>query len=152
MMDELGRASDEGQADILQNLLHNFLLYGERERRKQDIGAIKKGADLDIVLLFKDVLETNYKQEKQVSYYASKAFVTEKRLNQATQRVLGKTPKEIIDERVLLEAKRILCHTGQSVKEIGYSLGFEEPTNFAKYFKKHTQQTPLAFRENNLLA
>ena len=42
----------------------------------------------------------------------------------------------------MLEAKRILAHTTESVKEIGYNLGFEEPTNFIKYFKKHSKFTP----------
>jgi AraC family transcriptional regulator, transcriptional activator of pobA len=65
---------------------------------------------------------------------------------------LGKTPKEIIDDRILLEAKRILAHTTESIKEISYYLGFEEPTNFIKYFKKHASVTPTEFREQNVLA
>lgn len=76
--------------------------------------------------------------------------VSEKRLNQATTKTMGKSPKTIIDERVLLEAKRLLIHTTLSVKEIGYNLGFEEPTNFIKYFRKHTQKTPIVFRERYL--
>jgi AraC family transcriptional regulator, transcriptional activator of pobA len=52
----------------------------------------------------------------------------------------------------VLEAKRILAHTTESVKEIGYDLGFEEPTNFIKYFKKHSKLTPTEFREKNQLA
>ena len=152
MTDELQNTKDNSQADILQNLLHNFLLHSERERRKQNFTEIKKGADLDYVMLFKDILEANYKKQKQVNFYAKKIIITEKRLNLATKKVLGKTSKEIIDDRILLEAKRILSHTSESVKEIGYSLGFEEPTNFIKYFKKHTHLTPIEFRENNTLA
>ena len=52
----------------------------------------------------------------------------------------------------MLEAKRILAHTTESVKEIGYDLGFDEPTNFIKYFKKHSKFTPTEFREQNTLA
>lgn len=152
MTDELQNTKDNSQSDILQNLLHNFLLHSERERRKQNFTEIKKGVDLDYVMLFKDILEANYKKQKQVNFYAKKIIITEKRLNLATKKVLGKTSKEIIDDRILLEAKRILSHTSESVKEIGYSLGFEEPTNFIKYFKKHTHLTPIEFRENNTLA
>jgi AraC family transcriptional regulator, transcriptional activator of pobA len=151
MTDELQNPKDNSQADILRNLLHNFLLYSERERRKQNFTEIKKGADLDYVMLLKDLLEVNFKNQKQVNYYAKQIVITEKRLNQATTRVLGKSPKEIIDDRVILEAKRILAHTTESVKEIAYHLGFEEPTNFIKYFKKHATITPTEFRENNLL-
>jgi AraC family transcriptional regulator, transcriptional activator of pobA len=70
-------------------------------------------------------------------------------LNQATTKVLGKSPKEIIDNRILLEAKRLLAHTNENVKEIAYTLGFEEPTNFIKYFKKHSTFTPTEFREKH---
>lgn len=152
MTNELQNIKDNSQADILQNLLHNFLLHSERERRKQNFTEVKKDADLDYVILFKDLLETNYKNQKQVNYYAKELIITEKRLNQSTTKVLGKTPKEIIDQRIMLEAKRILAHTTESVKEIGYDLGFEEPTNFIKYFKKHSMLTPTEFREKNSLA
>jgi AraC family transcriptional regulator, transcriptional activator of pobA len=152
MTDELKNSKDNSQADILQNLLHNFLLHSERERRKQNVTEIKKGADLEYVMLFKDLLEAGYKNQKHVNYYAKEIIITEKRLNQATTKVLGKTPKEIIDDRIMLEAKRILAHTMESVKEIGYDLGFDEPTNFIKYFKKHSKFTPTEFREQNALA
>lgn len=149
MIDELNSIKDNSQADILQNLLHNFLLHSERERRKQNFTEIKKSIDLDYVMRFKEILENCYKNQKQVNYYAKEISITEKRLNQATTKVLGKSPKEIIDNRVLLETKRILVHTNESVKEIAYTLGFEEPTNFIKYFKKHTTLTPTEFREQN---
>lgn len=149
MTDELQNPKDDSQSDIIQNLLHNFLLYSERERRKQNFIKIKKSSDLDYVMLFKDILEINYKNQKQVNYYAKQIIITEKRLNQATTKVLGKTPKEIIDERIILEAKRILAHTNESVKEISFNLGFGEPTNFIKYFKKHSLLTPIEFREKN---
>ncbi|MEQ1664596.1 MAG: helix-turn-helix domain-containing protein [Bdellovibrionales bacterium] len=152
MTGELQNIKDNSQSDILQNLLHNFLLHSERERRKQNFTEIKKDANLDYVMLFKDLLETGYKKQKQVNYYAREIIITEKRLNQATTKVLGKSPKEIIDDRIMLEAKRILAHTTVTVKEIGYDLGFEEPTNFIKYFKKHSQFTPTEFREKNRLA
>lgn len=152
MTEELLNSKDNFQGDILQNLLHNFLLLAEREKRKQNFTEIKKGPDLDYILLFKDLLETNYKSKKLVSFYTNEMLITEKRLNHATTKVLGKTPKEIIDDRIMLEAKRVLAHTTESVKEIGYDLGFEEPTNFIKYFKKHTKLTPIEFREKNAMA
>lgn len=147
MEEELTFPKDPVQDDILQNLLNNFLIYSERIRRIQGFTEIKKGADLDYVMLFKDLLDQQYKHQKQVSFYAKQIHITGKRLNQATSKVLGKTPKTLIDERVMLEAKRLLAHTTESIKEIGFSLGFEEPTNFIKYFKKHTLTTPTEFRK-----
>jgi AraC-like DNA-binding protein len=147
METELQNEKDISQSDILKNLLHNFLLLSERERRKQNFTEIKKGADLDYVMLFKDLIEINYRKLKQVSNYAKLVSVTDKRLNQATAKVLDKSPKQMIDERVMLEAKRLLAHTNESVKEISFDLGFEEPTNFIKFFRKHSQSTPVEFRE-----
>ena len=147
METELDNEKDNSQSDILKNLLHNLLLLSERERRKQDFHQIKKGADLDYVMLFKDLLDINYRKLKKVSDYSKKISVTEKRLNQATSKILDKSPKQMIDERVMLEAKRLLAHTNESVKEIGFDLGFDEPTNFIKYFRKHSHSTPIEFRE-----
>ncbi len=59
----------------------------------------------------------------------------------------GRSPKEIIDERVMLDGKRLLIYTRLSVKEIGYSPRFAEPTNFIKYFLKRTRRTPVEFRQ-----
>ncbi len=152
LTNEFQALNDEFQANILRQLLHNFLLFAEREKHKQGFLKIKKGADFDYVMLFKDLLETNYKTQKQVSYYAKKIIITEKRLNQATSKTLGKSPKELINDRVLLEAKRILANTNESIKEIAYYLGFEEPTNFIKHFRKNLSITPTEFREQNALA
>ncbi len=151
MTNELHNIKDNSQAVILKNLLHNFLLHSEREKRKQNFTEIKKDVNLDYVMLFKDLLEKNYKTQKKVNYYAKEIIISEKRLNQATSKIFGKTPKEIIDDRIILEAKRILAHTTESIKEICFYLGFEEPTNFIKYFKKHSAITPTEFREKNTL-
>lgn len=148
MESELTNSKDNYQSDILQNLLHNLLLQSDRERRKQNFTEIKKGADLDYVMLFKELLENQFRKQKLVSSFAEQLRVTEKRLNQATSKVLDKSPKQMIDERIMLEAKRLLAHTNESVKEIGFELGFDEPTNFIKYFRKHHNSTPVEFREN----
>jgi AraC-like DNA-binding protein len=148
MEKELENPVDSYQPQLLKNYLHNFLLLAEREKRKQGFTELKKSADYDYVLLFRDILEQKFRHIKSVGNYASLIHVSEKRLSQATSRILGKSPKQLIDERVLLEAKRLLVHSSSSIKEIGYTLGFEEPTNFIKYFRKHIQKTPVEFRES----
>lgn len=150
MANELQNEKDSSQNEILQNLLHNLLLLSERERKKQNVTELKKGPDLDYVMLFKEALDANYKSKKQVSFYAEKILITEKRLNQATTRLLSKTPKEFINDRIMLEAKRLLAHTTESIKEIGFDLGFDEPTNFIKYFRKNSHSTPAEFRKKNI--
>lgn len=145
--EELSLPDDNSKPILLKNLLHNFLLLAEREKRKHGFTELKKGADLDYTLLFRDLLESNYAKLKTVSDYAQLIFISEKRLGQATSKILGKSPKEIIIDRILLETKRLLVHTNLSIKEIGQELGFDDPAYFVRYFKKSTNTTPAEFRE-----
>jgi AraC family transcriptional activator of pobA len=149
--EELSLPNDNYKHSLLKNYLHNFLLLADREKRKQGFNELKKGADLDYTILFRDLIEINFTKLKAVSDYSSQIFISEKRLGQATSKVLGKTPKEIINDRVLLEAKRLLVHTHQSIKIIGQELGFEDPAYFVRYFKKNTETTPVEFREKYII-
>lgn len=147
METEFKRKHDISQHNILHNMLHIFLLQAEREIRKQGFEELKQSPLLDILVHFKELLEKNYRIERSVNKYASELNLSEKQLYKSTKTIFDKTPKQIIDERVLLEAKRLLVHSSESVKEIAYGLGYDEPTNFIKYFRKHTKYTPLEFRE-----
>jgi len=147
MNQELKAPKDSRQSNIVRNYLYNFLLLAERENEKQSSQKIVKDADFDLVVKFKILLENEYLKHNLVSTYAGKLFSTEKRLNRATKKVTGKTAKKIISERLVLEAKRLLSHSHKSVKEVGFDLGFLEPTNFVKYFKKNTGLTPTEFRD-----
>jgi AraC-like DNA-binding protein len=144
---EFVNTDDAWHYDLLRNSLHNFLLQAERQRRQSGFKEIKKGDDLDYLTLFKELVGQHFKEYKSVNHYARQINVSEKRLGQATLKTIGKTPKQVIDDRIVLEAKRLLTHTSQSIKQIGYYLGFEEPTNFIKYFRKHEGVTPIEFRE-----
>ena len=136
---ELPNASDTVQRDILQNYLHNFLLLCDTEKRKQGFKEIPKGADRDYTILFTALVNEHLSKIRSVREYAALMHVPEKRLGRATSHVLGKSPKEIISDRVLLEIKRVLVHTNKTIKEIGFDLGFNEPTNFIKYFRQQTE-------------
>lgn len=149
METEYKRDKDSAQSQILHNMLHIFLLQSEREMHKQGINELKQSAELDNLLLFKELLESCFRNEKSVKNYANKLNISEKMLHKATTQLIDKTPKQIIDERIILESKRLLVHSNLSIKEVGYELGFEEPTNFIKYFRKHNTTTPMEFREQN---
>lgn len=95
---------------------------------------------------FNELLEANYKQEYSVSYYADKMALTNKTLLRITKKHLHMTPKEAIDARRILEMKRLLRGSNQSIKNIAYDFGFEDPTNMVKYFKKHSGETPSNFK------
>lgn len=145
--EEFNKPDDPYHYDLLRNILHNFLMVAERQRRQSGFTELKRGTNLDYLVLFKELLTRHFKEVRSVARYAALINVSEKRLAQATMAILGKTPKKIIDEQVLLEVKRLLAHTSQSIKQISYQLNFEEPTNFIKYFRKHEGITPIEFRE-----
>lgn len=147
---ELANGNDALQRDILQNYLHNFLLLCDREKRRQGFRKMPKGADRDYSILFTFLVNKHFSKVRSVHEYAEMMHVPQKRLSRATAHVLGKSPKEIIRERMLLEIKRLLVHTNKSIKEIGFDLGFNEPTNFIKYFRQQSGQTPSEFRETHL--
>ena len=115
--EEWSLPTDNSKHILLKNLLHNFLLLAEREKRKQGFTEFKKGADLDYTLLFRDLLENNYTKLKSVSAYAKLIYISEKRLGQATTKVLGISPKEVINDRILLEAKRLLVHRNSNYND-----------------------------------
>lgn len=145
---EITKPKDPFQPDILHNLLKNLLLFSERERRNQDFVALKNDENLIYATRFKDLIEEYFIEHKTVSFYTEQLHISSKKLNLVTQKIMGKSPKNIIIERVVLEAKRLLSYTNNSIKEIAFLLGFEESTNFVKFFKKHTHHTPEVFRNS----
>ena len=95
---------------------------------------------------FKLLVEQNYTKTRDAKFYASEIAISYKHLNDVCKEIVKTTAKAFIDNYVVLEAKRMLVSTSLSVKEIAFALGFDEPTNFLKYFKKHIGLTPVEFR------
>jgi AraC family transcriptional activator of pobA len=83
---------------------------------------------------------------KSASHYAARMAVHVNHLNAMVKEVTGKSTTTHINERLMTEAKLLLAHTNWGVGEIAYNLGFEYPTYFNNFFKKHTGTTPLTFR------
>jgi AraC-like DNA-binding protein len=92
------------------------------------------------------LLETNFARWHKVAQYANELGCSVKSLTRATREVAGLNAKAFITARISLEAKRLLVHTASSVESIGESLGFEEATNFVKFFKREVGCTPAEFR------
>ncbi|WP_130734013.1 helix-turn-helix transcriptional regulator [Flavobacterium sp. J27] len=97
---------------------------------------------------FVNLLETNLKEFKQVSKYAEMLNLSTYQLNAITKTTLGKTCSELINEQIILEAKRFLLATTNQVKEIAFNLGYDDVSYFVRFFKKHTGYSPETFRKN----
>ncbi|SEM30047.1 AraC-type DNA-binding protein [Aquimarina amphilecti] len=93
------------------------------------------------------VIEQFYKNEKSAKFYAEKLNITPKHLNRITKRTLNRTTTDLITERIMLEAKRLIVHSNSSLSIIGQSLGYEDYAYFSRVFKIKTNKTPLEFRK-----
>ena len=96
---------------------------------------------------FMMLMERDYKQSRDVNYYANLMHITSKYLTNIVRQVTGHTPKTIIDQYVILQLKMQLQRTSQSIKEIAWEYHFTDVSFFCRYFKKHTGLTPQQVRE-----
>ena len=96
---------------------------------------------------FMMLMERDYKQSRDVNYYANLIHITSKYLTNIVRQVTGHTPKTIIDQYVILQLKMQLQRTSQSIKEIAWEYHFTDVSFFCRYFKKHTGLTPQQVRE-----
>lgn len=100
-------------------------------------------------LAFRDLVDQEHVRHHDVGWYAERLGWSTRTLARAARTATGKSPKELIDERVLLEARRLLAHTALSVARVGESTGFEDSSNFGAWFKLRTGQTPSQFRRRS---
>lgn len=99
---------------------------------------------------FQQLVEERFAQWHQVADYASQLGYAEKSLARAVMASMGVTAKTFIAARIVLEAKRLLVHTDLPIAAIAEKLGFDEPTNFSKFFKREVDCTPAEFRRRQV--
>ncbi len=101
-----------------------------------------------LVTKFKTIVEKHYKLQHQVKFYADALNVTPNYLNEVIRSTIDISAKDFIQDRLILEAKRMRIFTDKSGKEIGFDLGFEDPSHFSKFFKTNTGQSLQDFKES----
>lgn len=131
---------------LLRTLLKAFLLKLMKSSEQQ---LISPDVDEKRVYHFLSLLENHFTTEKSVSFYAEKLSLSSKRLNQILKGKVGKTISQLLQERLLIEAKHLLFVGKNNIKEISFSLGFEDPSYFSRFFKKMTKLSPEEFRAEN---
>ncbi|MFH0735883.1 MAG: helix-turn-helix domain-containing protein [bacterium] len=134
--------------EMLSILFKSLLLHAERTKKEKIDQKILSGNDYLLFNKLKNYIDEQFHLERAVNYYAQILFVTPKKVNSLSKKFWGITAKRAIEERTILEIKRLLFYTNYTIKEIGDKLGFKEPTNFNKFFKKITNITPAEFRRN----
>jgi AraC family transcriptional activator of pobA len=130
---------------LLAARLYEALVLLERWFRREhpvESGTVSEG----LGLRFRRLVERRHREVHRVSAYGKLLAVSPSHLHAVVRRQLGRSPTDLIQERVALEARRLLLHTDDSAARIGYLLGFRDPSYFARFFRRRSGRTPTAFR------
>jgi len=138
---------DKHSVEIIRSLIQILIhkLFRIKSKGNENLGNNKY--QLQFISL-QELIEKDCFESKKVAYYAHKMGVTSKTLNNITQSIVGKPTKAFIDEIVILQIKRLLINSQLTFTEIAYQAGFDDPTNFFKYFRKKTGLSPKQFKES----
>lgn len=150
---ELAEHKKYGQEELLRLYLKAFLI--QVQRRKYELEEVNKGVAPFIVdekraqlIKFVNLIDENFTKGFLAATYAEKLSVSQRTLSNLTLELVNKKPSQMIHERIILEAKRLLLHSELNVNQIADKIGFEDPSYFVKYFKKYTSQSPVSFRNS----
>ncbi|NLR66302.1 helix-turn-helix domain-containing protein [Chitinophaga varians] len=141
------KTSDHIQHEMLLMLLKRLIIY-VTSLAKSGYLPSKKLPDerFHIIRKFNLLVEANFKTEHSVSFYAGLLCKSPKTLSNLFALYNQKTPSQIIQDRIVVEARRLLVYTDKSIKHITFELGFEDIAYFSNFFKKNTGTSPSDFR------
>jgi AraC family transcriptional activator of pobA len=120
---------------LLAKILESALPYNRIQGFKQDLFES-----------FREMLQHHPDVKNNVAYYARLLHTSPQNLNAACRKAVNQSSAEILAERIIAEAKRLLYYTDNTISEISLMMDFNDPSHFIKYFKRHTGITPKAFR------
>lgn len=143
--EEIHSKNTYAQNEIVAKILELFLLKLERETQNSPLKTFNKKHQT-LFIDFKNLVEENYTKTRNVKDYAELLNISTKHLNTIVRAVTLNTAKHFIDNYVILEIKRVIFSSTISLKEVSYQNGFDEVTNFTKFFKKHTGLSPKEFK------
>jgi len=149
--DELVSAEPEQNLAIHQ-LVQLILLTVKRQQHLHAMSSGEGGRESKILLGFRHFIEQHYLQHLSVAEYARLLHVSVSTLNRLCQSRLNDSPKAIIHQRLISEAKRRLVYTRQSVEDIAYTLGFKDPGYFSRFFKKWVGMSAGEFRKSSTIS
>ena len=136
--------------EIICLLLKASMLKYIRKTDNADYINFKTNRKSTYIEQFKSLVEKHFKELKRTSDYSEKLTISANYLNALIKEKLDISAENVIQNRVILEAERLLLNTDLSVTEISFELGFSDKSHFGKYFKKITQESPNNFRKKFL--
>ena len=144
---------DGSLEEMIRTYLKQLLIKSTRLWKVQHLDGImtaRPNNDLEFFRRFTQLVEANYKEKHNVADYADLLIIAPKTLTHRFKRLNLPQPNEIIKNRIILEAKRLLVHTDRTAKEIAYGLGYDDPAYFSRLFFVKTAETPSGFRAKYL--
>lgn len=142
--------TDLAQYELLVSYLKIFLITAARLKTQQQPEAaevLKDQKEPFILQKLKDAIEENFKSKHSPADYAELLYITPKALAKITKTHFNKTLSSLINERIIIEAKRELYLTDKTVKEIAYELGYDDEYYFSRFFKVNADVSPQLYRE-----
>jgi AraC family transcriptional activator of pobA len=139
---------DTIQTDMLQMLVKRLVIITTRLAKEQYLGdKMYEEEKFDLIRQFNLLVDQNYNTEHQVQYYASQLNKSPKTLTRIFAQYGYSPPSAMIQDRIIMEAKRLFYYTSLSAKEIAFELGFTDAGHFSRFFKNATQQNPSDLRK-----
>ncbi|MCX2495103.1 helix-turn-helix domain-containing protein [Pedobacter sp. PF22-3] len=152
-MEDEFELEDGSLEEMIRTYLKQLLIKSTRLWKLQHLEGVmaaKPNNDLEFFRKFTQLVEANFKQKHHVADYADMLLMAPKTLTHRFKRLNLPQPNEIIKNRIILEAKRLLVHTNRTAKEIAYALGYEDPAYFSRLFFIKTGEPPSGFRSKYL--
>jgi AraC family transcriptional activator of pobA len=144
---ETRRPLDSRSIEVRRHLLATLLLWVERWYQDAPSGQRRTDhADAELYARFITLLDRDFARRHDTGYYASALGAPQASLSRALARVSGRTAKELITDRVMLEAARLLRFTNLAVGEVAFRVGFDDQFYFSRAFKRRYEESPLAHR------
>ncbi|WP_207420173.1 helix-turn-helix domain-containing protein [Desertivirga brevis] len=143
---------DSSQEEMLRTYLKQLFIKSTRLWKKQHLNGVltDQNNDPDAFRQFTQLVEAHYKQKHTVADYADLMLVAPKTLTHKFKRMNLPAPNDVIKNRIILEAKRLLVHTTLTAKEIAYELGYDDPAYFSRLFLIKTGESPSGFKSKYL--
>jgi len=138
--------SAPGQRAVVEAALLTVMVRALRRAHLQGAPARADGRQAALVARFRDRVEQRFRLREPIAVHARELGVSPTALRLACAEVAGASPSRIIDDRALLEARRLLLYSNLSVGEVAYSVGFEDQAYFSRFFTRHVGQPPRDYR------
>jgi len=142
-------SNDNLQLEMLQMMLKRILILATRIYKSEENYQTLDNQQENIVREFNFLVESHFKTKHSVSEYAQLLNKSPKTISNLFGKLSTRTPLQFIQDRIMLEVRRLLSYTDISISEVGYEVGFKDIQSFSRFFKKHQGVSPSEFRASS---